>query len=37
MTIGLRYLLADFLRWLANRVDPEHGDWKVGGTDPDDD
>jgi len=33
MTYAIRYLLADFLRWLANRADPEHGDWKAGGTD----
>ena len=32
MTTAIRYLLADFLRWLAGKVDPDT-EYKVGGTD----
>lgn len=31
MTYAIRSLLADLLRWLAGKVDPE--DYKAGGTD----
>jgi len=31
MTTAIRYLLADFLRWLAGKVDPE--EYRAGGTD----
>lgn len=31
MTYAIRSLLADLLRWLAGKVDPE--DYKWGGTD----
>ena len=33
MTTAIRYLLADFLRWLAGKVDPDQSDYKIGGTD----
>lgn len=29
---AIRYLLADFLRWLADRADPDDEPVKAGGT-----
>jgi len=33
MTYAIRSLLADFLRWLAGKVDPDGADVKWGGSD----